>query len=147
MIPVEDAVESILCGVLPGDGQRDFGIQDLGLACAGIDALPWAAIRYRILGDHSAAAVLYPALAGIALSYPHNAVRSRADLLTRLVLAEESSPPLIAKLPIETLAEAFLLCSRSTYHRRLQDAHLSLRARIDTWARQGVGRIAARMRG
>jgi hypothetical protein len=145
--PTEDIVESILCGVIPGENQRAFGIQDLGLACAGMPALPWAALRLRYLDDKSAALVLYPALAGEALSSPHSAVRKRADLLTRLTLAEETNPPLVARLSVEVISEAFLLASRSVYYRRLREAHLSLRARIDSWAREGMGRIAVRIRG
>lgn len=146
-IPTEDIVESILCGVIPGENQRDFGVQDLGLACGGMPALPWAAIRYRYLNDQSAASVLYPALAGEALSSPHSAVRKRADLLVRLTLAEEHNPPLVARLSVDVIAEALLLASRSMYYKRLREAHLGLRARIDSWARAGMNGIAARLRG
>ena len=142
----DDRVEEILCGVLPGDNQTAFGVQDLGLAAAGIPTLHWAAVRFRWLGDRTAAHELWPALAGIATQSPHDAVRWRAGLLASLVLAEEAAPMVVGKLSVEVVSEALLSSSRATYYRCLRAVHLNLRARVDTWARQGFGRIAARMR-
>jgi len=145
-IPIEDQVESILCSVLPGDNQSPHGLETLGLAVCGLSPLAWAALRFRVLGDRSAIAVLWPALASVAVASPHRSVRRRAGLLASLVLAEDAAPPTIARLPIETVAEAMLLCSRAAYYRTVREAHLTLRARLDTWAREGMGRIAARLR-
>ena len=147
-LPVEDVVESILCGVLPGDNQAAHGVETLGLAVAGLPRLPWAALRLRCLGDRSAIGELWPALYKIAARSESQAARERAGLLASLVLAEDVSPPTVEKLNAEIIAEALLLCpSRSHYYRHVRETHITLRARLDSWARQAMGRIAARVKG
>jgi hypothetical protein len=143
---LEDAIESVLVGVLPGDNQTAFGVETLGLAVAGLPPLQWAALRFRCLGDQTAARELWPALVGIAVCSPHQSVRKRAGLLASLTLAEESTPS-VGNLSVQVVAEALLLCSRASYYRTIRGMHLALRARLDTWAREGLGRIAARLRG
>jgi hypothetical protein len=147
-IPVEDIVEAVLCGVLPGDSQTAHGLETLGLAVAGLPRLPWAAVRLRCLGDRTALAELWPALYRIARRSDSPAACERAGLLASLVLAEDVSPPTVEALKVEVIAEALLLApSRSYYYRNLRETHLALRARLDSWARQGIGRVAARIRG
>lgn len=139
-----DIIESILCGVLPGPSQAAHGVETLGLAVAGMPSLEWAAIRFRCLGDRSAVPELYAPLWSEAASSPHKAVRTRAGALVALVLAEEVGQPILARAG---LTHVLLNASRSLYYRRLYPAHHSLRARVDSWARAGMGRIAARLRG
>jgi hypothetical protein len=139
-----DIIESILCGVLPGPSQAAHGVETLGLAVAGMPSLEWAALRFRVLGDRSAVPELYAPLWSEAASSPHKAVRARAGALVALVLAEEIGQPILARAG---LTHVLLNASRSLYYRRLYPAHHSLRARIDSWARAGMGRIAARLRG
>jgi hypothetical protein len=138
-----DIVESILCGALPGPSQSAHGIETLGLAVAGMPALEWAALRFRVLGDRSAVPELYPPLWSEVASSPYRSVRTRAGALVALVLAEEIGQPILARAG---LTHVLLNASRSLYYKRLFQPHHSLRARIDSWARAGMGRIAARLR-
>ena len=140
---LEDRIEEILCGVLPGDNQTGNGVETLGLAVAGLDPLGWAALRLRYLGDTSDLELLHASLAGAALASPYEAVRKRADPLARLTLAEEAAPAVV------NLDYAWIILgvSRARYYSRLRPAHLNLRACLDSWARRGIGRIAARLRG
>jgi hypothetical protein len=144
---LEDIAEYILCSVLPGESQRGFSLETLGLAVAGMPSIHWATLRYRVLGDDTAWAVLYPELVRIVRTSPVKLAQDRAPVLARLVLAEEKSPHLVAAIPIAVLCEGLLGLSRATYYRAIREAHLSLRAQVDSWARAGINRIMARLRG
>lgn len=148
MSDLEDIAESILTATLPGsamydNAQTDFGIQDAGLACAGMPRIWYLTLCFRILGDRTALGELWSKLCGIGLSNPHKAVRDRAGLLASLVLAEDSGGGLVEKIG---LVPPMLRISRSQYYRDIRPTHLDLRARLDTWARSGMGHIVRRAR-
>lgn len=148
MNDLENIAESILTATLPGSAmydcaQTDFGIQDAGLACAGMPRHWYLTLCYRILGDKTALPELWSRLFTIASSNPHKAVRKRAGLIASLVLAEDSDAGLVERIG---LIPPLLRISRSQYYRDVRPCHLDLRARLDSWARGGVGHIVRRAR-
>jgi hypothetical protein len=145
----EDLAEAILTATLPGSpmyesSQTDFAIQDAGLACAGMPRVWYMTLCYRILGDERAYAEVSSRLAAMALCSPHRPVRVRAGLLASLVMAEDRSSGLIEKIG---LIPPLLRISRSQYYRDIRPTHQNMRARLDDWARSGIGYIAGRVRG
>jgi hypothetical protein len=142
----EEIAERILTATLPhcptwADSSPDFAIQDAGIACAGMPAIWFHAVYYRVLGDWTSGREVYRRLRSIAYGSKHKPVKRRAGRLAALVLAEDSSPWLVEQ---KGLTPILLGISRQQYRRDLHPVHMDLRARLEAWARGGLNHIVRR---
>ena len=140
----EDRVEDLLCGAMASENQTAFGVQNLGLAAAGMPPILWAAVRYRYMGDPTATRVLFPALVSVALCSQQRHARGLSYDLATLALADDARPGILRKLGLQHL---MLGLERSQYESSVQATYEYLLKRLDDWTRQGVGYLANRTRG
>lgn len=145
----EDVAEYLLMSVSPGSvmfesNQTARGVENLGIAAAGMPRVHWYAVLFRGLQDQQSWLYLWSRLYAIAASNPSRPVRRKASELASLVLAEDATGNILANTGT---APHLLGLSRSQYYRDCRHAHLAMRARLDTWARAGFAHLTSRIKG